>query len=129
VPDALRPVDAPTLRRMLRFGLETGGERLHLKPGCRPLVEGMGGARELNHRQLTVDDTRAMAGHLLEWLPVSERLNEHHGEGAEALYWYAEIPGEALIEVSTRTAPAGFALSLDIVRPLTDAEASALLEA
>ena len=40
-----------------------------------------------------------------------------------------EIPGEALIEVSTRTAPAGFALSLDIVRPLTHAEASSLLEA
>ena len=113
----LRPLDDVTLRRMLRYALQTGGTTLHLAPGQRPLVEGLGPARELRFRQLTGEDTRAAAGCFLAQSPVPKRL-AGAGEGGHALYLAWELPGEALVEPRLESAPGGLALHLDLIPPI-----------
>jgi hypothetical protein len=113
----LRPLDETTLRRMIRYALQTGGTTLHLAPGQRPLMEGMGPARELRFRQLTGDDTRAAAACFLAQSRVPKRLADA-GEGAHALYLAWELPDEALVEPRLAAAPGGLALHLDLIPPI-----------
>src|SRR5262245_33168799 len=115
----LHPLDETTLQRMIRYALQTGGTTLHLAPGRRPYVEGIGPARALRFRQLTLDDTRAAAGCFLAKSNVPERLRGSAAEGASPLYLYWELPGEALVEPRLESlAAGGLALHLDLIPPL-----------
>lgn len=116
---SLRPLDETTLQRMIRYALRSGGATLQLRPGCRPRVEGLGPPRALRFRQLTVDDTRAAAGCLLEKSGVPRRLVESPAEGASALHLTWELPGEALVEPRFEALPSGgLALHLDLIPPI-----------
>ena len=126
-PAPLRPLDETTLRRMIRYALQTGGTTLHLAPGHRPLMQGLGPARELRFRQLTGDDTRAAAACFLAHSRVPKRLADA-GEGAHALYLFWELPGEALIEPRLEPAPGGLALHLDLIPPIPAGTQIELLE-
>jgi len=115
----LRPLDETTLQRMIRYALQTGGGTLHLRPGCRPQLDGMGPSRKLRFRQLTVDDTRAAAGCLLEKSQVPKRLLGSLAEGASTFYLCWELPGEALVEPRLETLPeGGLVLHLDLIPPI-----------
>jgi hypothetical protein len=113
----LRPLDDTTLRRMIRYALQTGGTTLHLAPGHRPQMEGLGPARELRFRQLTVDDTLAAAACFLAQSRVPERL-ANAGEGAHGFYLAWELPGEALVEPRFESARGGLTLHLDLIPPI-----------
>ncbi|MEN8159271.1 MAG: hypothetical protein ABFS41_04270 [Myxococcota bacterium] len=117
-PKPLHPLDETTLRRMIRYALQTGGTSLHLKPGCRPCQDGMGGARELRFRQLTGDDTSAAAACLLAQSQVPERLRGGTADAAERLYLFWELPGEALVEPRLESVRGGLALHLDLIPPI-----------
>jgi hypothetical protein len=128
---AIRPLDEETLLRMLRYGLCTGAERLWLRPGFRPMVDGLGGPRELRYRQLTGEDTAAAAGALLArlWIPAAPGGAGAPAEGVLEPIAFVELGGEeALVEARFERCPGGIALFLDLVRPLPEAEASQLLE-
>ncbi len=114
----LQPLDETTLRRMIRYALQTGGTGLHLAPGARPRVTGLGPERSLRYRQLTGDDTRAAAACFLAQSHVPERLTRAEHEGASALYLFWELPGEALVEPRLTAAPGGLELSLDLIPPI-----------
>jgi hypothetical protein len=116
----LRPLDATTLLRMIRYALRSGGATLHLRPGCRPALEGMGPSRALRFRQLSVDDTRAAAACLLEKSLVPKRLRGSSAEGASALSLCWELPGEALVEPRFESLPhgGGLVLHLDLIPPI-----------
>ena len=116
----LRPLDDTTLLRMIRYALQSGGATLHLRPGCRPAASGMGPARALRFRQLSVDDTRAAAACLLERSIVPKRLRGSPAEGASALSLCWELPGEALIEPRLEALPhgGGLVLHLDLIPPI-----------
>jgi hypothetical protein len=120
MPTPLRTLDDATLLRMIRYALRSGGATLHLRPGCRPAVEGMGPARSLRFRQLSVDDTRAAAACLLERSVVPKRLRASQAEGAMALGLCWELPGEALVEPRFETLPhgGGLVLHLDLIPPI-----------
>ncbi len=109
----LRPVDEQTFARMIRYAVATGGERLRFRPGCRPLQQGIGADRELRFRQLTGDDTHALACLLLDAArpPVGE-------DDVRPLTLFYEIPGVVLTEAQVHTAPGGLALDLELIRPL-----------
>jgi len=125
----LRPLDENTLQRMIRYALQTGGATLHLRPGRRPQLDGMGPARELRFRQLTVDDTRAAAGCLLAKSPVPKRLAGSPAESASAFYLCWELPGEALVEPRLETTPqGGLVLHLDLIPPIPDGMQIEVLE-
>jgi hypothetical protein len=120
MPEAtkLRPLDETTLTRMIRYALRTGGTTLHLAPGRRPLLDGLGGARALRFRQLSIDDTAAAAGCLLAKSRVPERLRTS-AVAARPLYLHWELPGEALVEPRLEAlAAGGLALHLDLIPPL-----------
>jgi len=127
-PVLLRPLDETTLRRMIRYALQTGGTTLHLAPGLRPRVEGLGPARELRFRQLTVDDTQAAAGCFLTQTRVPKRLANEPGEGASALTLVWELPGEALVEPRFESAHGGLALHLDVIPPIPEGMQIEVLE-
>jgi hypothetical protein len=115
----LHPLDETTLQRMIRYALQTGGATLHLRPGCRPQLDGLGAPRELRYRQLSVDDTRAAAACLLEKSQVPKRLTQAPSEGASAFYLCWELPGEALVEPRLEALPqGGLALHLDLIPPI-----------
>ena len=124
----LQPIDADTFDRMLRYALVSGGDQLHFQAGHRPQLDGLGGPRALRYRQLTVDDTVAIAGHLLDRCRVSERLQQSGADAGQALYAFTELPGEALFEARFRQATAGIALTLDVIRPLDALEAALEIE-
>jgi len=126
----LRPLDSATLLRMIRYALRSGGATLHLRPGCRPAVEGMGPARALRFRQLSVDDTVAAAGCLLERSVVPKRLTASPAEGASTLYLCWELPGEALVEPRLETLPhgGGLVLHLDLIPPIPEGMRIEVLE-
>jgi hypothetical protein len=117
-PTPLSPLDETTLRRMIRYALQTGGTTLHLKPGCRPCQDGMGGARELRFRQLTGEDTAAAAACLLAQSRVPERLRAGTADAGERLYLFWELPGEALVEPRLESVRGGLALHLDLIPPI-----------
>jgi hypothetical protein len=114
----LQPLDETTLRRMIRYALQTGGTGLHLAPGARPRVTGLGPERSLRYRQLTGDDTRAAAGCFLAQSRVPERLTRAEHDAASALYLFWELPGEALVEPRLAATPGGLTLTLDLIPPI-----------
>ncbi len=125
----LHPLDETTLQRMIRYALRTGGTTLHLRPGCRPLVEGLGPARELRFRQLSVDDTHEAAGCFLAKSQVPKRLVGSKAEGGSTFYLFWELPGEALVEPRLEALPqGGLALHLDLIPPIPDGMQIQVLE-
>ena len=52
--------------RLLELGLEKGASDIHLQVGCLPLYRFHGSLVELRYRELTADDTEAIARHLIE---------------------------------------------------------------
>lgn len=127
----IQPLDEETFLRMLRFGLRSGANRLYLRPGFRPLIDGLGGPRELGFRQLTAQDTVAAASALLGRLWTPEPMEEGAGDAAQALDSIAFVDAggdEALVEAHFETCRGGIALALDLVRPLPAGEAPRLLE-
>jgi hypothetical protein len=128
MPAALRPIDEPTLTRLVRYALATAMDRIYLRPGSRPIVEGLGPNREVNFRQLACEDTVAAAGIVLAHTKISHARCEAAGDAAIELFPLWEIPGHALVEMHAEPAPGGIALRLDLLRPLTDPAEIALLE-
>jgi len=114
----LQPLDETTLRRMIRYALRTGGATLQLRPGARPRVAGLGPAREIRFRQLSVDDTLAAAACFLAQSPVPKRLQGSTAEGASRLSLSWELPGEALVEPRLEATRGGLALHLDLIPPI-----------
>lgn len=128
MPTALRPLDEPTLTRLVRYALATAMDRILLRPGSRPIVSGLGPDREVNFRQLACDDTLAAAEIVLRHAKVPKTRALEAGEAAIELFPLWEIPGRALVEMRAESAPGGIAVRLDLLRPLTDLEEIALLE-
>ena len=118
--EPLAPVDADTLLRMLRFAIQTGADRVHFRPGCPPLADGLGGARLLRFRQLCGDDTAAIAEHLLARAHVPERLRRGGADAAARLPLWVELPGEALLDVHLALTRGGIQLAVDLIRPLPE---------
>lgn len=125
----LRPIDEPTLTRMVRYALATAMDRIYLRPGSRPIVSGLGADRALNFRQIAGDDTRAIAEIVLRHARVSQARRDAAGDAAIELFALWEIPGHALVEMHAEPAPGGIALRLDLLCPLDDPAEIALLEA
>jgi len=128
VTELLRPVDEGTFLRMIRYAVHTGAQRLLLRPGCRPLAQGLGGPRRLRHRQLTGDDTRAIAGHLLGRAVVPARLGEAGCDAAQALGLWLELPGEALVLAELAADRGGLRIALELVPALPEGVAIEVLE-
>jgi hypothetical protein len=128
MPPALRAIDEPTLVRLIRYALATAMDHIHLRPGCRPLLEGLGPEREVSFRQLTGDDTRAVAGIVLAHARPPCAAAEDASDAAFALFPLWHLPGRALVELHLEPAPGGLALRLDLLRPLEDPSEIALLE-
>ena len=116
----LQPLDETTLRRMIRYALQTGGATLRLRPGSRPRVEGLGPARELRFRQLSVDDTHAAAACLLAQSRIPKRLTDSRSEAASTFYLSWELPGEVLVEPRIEATRGGLALHLDLIPPIPE---------
>ena len=114
----LRPVDERTFVRMIRYALATGGERMHFRPGSRPLQQGMGPDRELRYRQLTGEDTTEIAGFFMRHARVPAHSSESACDAAQPLYLFYELEGVALIEAQLQLVRGGIAIHLDIIRPM-----------
>ena len=127
MPTTLRPIDEPTLTRLVRYALATAMDRIYLRPGARPVVEGLGPNREVNFRQLASEDTLAAAEIVLRHARVPRGRSSEAGDAAIELFPLWEIPGHALVEMHAESAPGGIALRLDLLRPLTDPGEIALL--
>ena len=126
--EPLQPVDAETLDRMLRYAIRSGADLLHLQPGHRPLIDGMGGPRQVRFRQLTGEDTQAIAEQLLERARVPDRLRHTESDAGHAFGWWVEIPGQALLEVAPTSVPGGLGLRIDLIRALEDPTAVEILD-
>ena len=103
---------------MIRYALATGGERLHFRPGYRPLQQGIGPDRELRFRQLTGEDTAEIVGFFLMHAKVPQRLGQSKCDAAQALYLFYELEGEALLEAQMQPVRGGIGLQLDVIRPM-----------
>ena len=128
VTESLRRIDATALLRLLRFGLDQGATGIQLRVGSPPCFTVDADAKTLRHRQLAQEDTEAILRLLFEEARVPERLTEAPGDAAHELYFYYELPGEALFEVDASREVAGLAVSAEIIRPLTNPSEIALLE-
>jgi Tfp pilus assembly pilus retraction ATPase PilT len=124
----LRRIDATALLRLLRFGLAQGASRVHFRVGCPPRFTFHADQKTLRYRQLAREDTDAILRLLFEQARVPDRLGAASGDAAHELYFYYELPGEALFEVDASREVAGLAVSVEIIRPLTDPSEIALLE-
>ncbi len=128
MPAPLRRIDATALLRFLRFGLAEDATRIDFRVGSPPRFTVNAEAKALRYRQLAREDTDSIVGLLFEQTRVPERLSTETGDGAQELYFYYELPGEGLFEVDASREDAGLAVSLEIIRPLTDPAEIALLE-
>ncbi len=128
MPKALRPLDEPTLTRIVRYALATAMDRITLRPGSRPIVHGLGPDRAVKFRQLAGEDTLAAAEIVLKHARVPRTRSQEAGDAAIELFPLWEIPGHALVEMHAESAPGGIALRLDLLRPLTDIGEIATLE-
>jgi hypothetical protein len=124
----LRRIDATALLRFLRFGLAQGATRIDFRVGSRPCFTVDAKAKTLRYRQLAREDTDAIVRLLFERARVPARLHGAPGEGAQQFYFLVELPGEGLFEIEATREAAGLALSVEIIRPLTDPSEIALLE-
>jgi hypothetical protein len=128
VSEPLRRIDATALLRLLRFGLAEGASRIDFRVGSRPCFTVNADAKTLRYRQLAQEDTDAIARLLFERTRVPARLLGATGEGAHEFHFFYELPGEGLFEIEATREAAGLALSVEIIRPLTDPSEIALLE-
>jgi hypothetical protein len=128
MPAPLRSIDATALLRLLRFGLAEDASRIDFRVGQPPQFTVNAEAKTLRYRQLAREDTDTIARLLFEQIRIPERLSAKPGDGAQELYFCYELPGEALFEVGASREAAGLAVSLEIIRPLTDPAEIALLE-
>ena len=128
MPEPLRSIDATALLRFLRFGLSEDATRIDFRVGSPPCFTVNAEAKTLRYRQLAREDTESIVGLLFEQTRVPERLSEEPGDSAQELYFYYELPGEGLFEIDAAREPGGLAVSLEIIRPLTDPAEIALLE-
>jgi hypothetical protein len=128
MPEPLRSIDATALLRFLRFGLSEDATRIDFRVGSPPRFTVNAEAKTLRYRQLAREDTDSIVGLLFEQTRVPERLSADPGNGAQELCFYYELPGEGLFEIDASREPGGIAVSLEIIRPLTDPAEIALLE-
>ena len=128
MPEPLRSIDATALLRFLRFGLAEEASRIDFQVGRPPHFTVDAEAKTLRYRQLAREDTDSIVGLLFEQTRVPERFSADPGSGAQELYFYYELPGEGLFEIDASREPGGLAVSLEIIRPLTDPAEIALLE-
>lgn len=124
----LRRIDATALLRLLRFGLAEGATGIRFGVGRPPAYTVGGETKRLRHRQLAREDTEAILRLLFEWTRVPRRLTQERASGARPFHFFAELPGEGLFEIDASREEAGLALSVEIIRPLTDPAEIALLE-
>jgi hypothetical protein len=129
MPVPLRRIDATALLRFLRFGLAEEATRIDFRVGRPPRFTVNAEAKTLRYRQLAREDTESIVRLLFEHTRVPGRLSAEPGDGAQELYFYYELPGEGLFEVDASRETAGLAVSLEIIRPLTNPAEIALLEA
>ena len=120
-PARLAPLGGRTLRRMLRYALDTGADVLHLRVGSLPLVDGLGGARELRFRQLAREDVEAAVALLFQALQPPPGAREDATEAARPLAWLVHWPEEALFEVHVDASDPSPQVTVDILRPLAEA--------
>ena len=125
----LRRIDAASLLRFLRFGLDEGATGIGFRVGNPPRFTVDAEAKTLRFRQLAREDIDAIVRLFFEQARVPERLSAEPGDGAQELYFYYELPGEGLFEVDVSREASGLAVSVEIIRPLTDPAEIALLEA
>ncbi|MGI9430913.1 MAG: hypothetical protein ACR2PQ_01795 [Myxococcota bacterium] len=124
--ELVRPIDTDTLQRMLRYGLTTAIQRVHLRPGCRPLAEGLGTPREISFRQLTREDIDAVAGHFLAAAQVSERVRDGAMDAAREIFLFMELPGGGLAEATLEPCDHGIAITIELYALLPEAERASL---
>jgi len=124
----LRPIDATALLHLFRFGLAQGATGIRFRVGSPPRFAVNAEEKTLRYRQLAREDTDAIVRLLFEQALVPERMSADPSGGAQELYFYYELPGEALFEVDASREAAGLAVSVEIIRPLTDPSEIALLE-
>jgi Tfp pilus assembly pilus retraction ATPase PilT len=124
----LRHIDAASLLRFLRFGLDEGARGIDFRVGSPPRFTVGAEAKPLRFRQLAREDIDAIVRLFFEQARVPERLSAEPGDGAQELYFYYELPGEGLFEVDVSREASGLAVTLEIIRPLTDPSEIALLE-
>ena len=117
---SLEPMDERTLFQAIRLGITSGANRMHFRPGCAPLCTWHGGEQQIRYRQLTGDDTEAIAALLLEHAYVPERLSGSSAEGAQMLRLWWELPGEALLEARLRREAGQLAIDVEIARAIRD---------
>lgn len=125
----MKPLDAKTLERMLRYSTATAAEWLHLRPGCRPMVSGLGGPREIGFRQLCAEDTLEVAGHFLAAANVSERTRHSPSDAAREIFLFMKLPDGTLAEATLEPCPAGVAITIELIPQLPFGEQIELLEA
>jgi hypothetical protein len=124
----LRRIDANSLLRLLRFGLAEGATGIRFQVGNPPRLTVDAESKRLRFRQLAREDLDAIVRLFFEQARVPDRLSAEPGDGAQELYFYYELPGEGLFEVDVTREASGLAVSVEIIRPLTDPAEIALLE-
>jgi hypothetical protein len=124
----LRRIDASSLLRLLRFGLAEGATGIRFRVGSPPRFTIDAESKALRFRQLAREDVDAIVRLFFEQARVPARLSAEPGDGAQELYFYYELPGEGLFEVEASREVSGLAVSVEIIRPLTDPSEIALLE-
>jgi hypothetical protein len=129
VSTPLRRIDAASLLRLLRFGLAEGATGIRFRVGSPPRFAVDAEPKTLRFRQLAREDLDAIVRLFFEQARVPERLSAEPGDGAQELYFYYELPGEALFEIEVSREASDLAVSVEIIRPLTDPTEIALLEA
>lgn len=116
---SLEPIDERTLFQAIRLGITSGASRVHFRAGCAPLCTWHGGEQRIRYRQLTNQDTEAIAGFLLERSHVPEPYVTEPCDAARPLALLCELPGEALLHVRLAREESGvLAVAVDIARPV-----------
>ena len=116
---SLELIDERTLFQAIRLGITSGASRMHFRAGCAPLCSWHGGEQQIRYRQLTGEDTEAIAGFLLERAHVPEQYYGEACEAARPLALLCELPGEALLQVRLGREDDGIlAIAVDIARPV-----------
>ncbi len=116
---SLELIDERTLFQAIRLGITSGASRMHFRVGSAPLCTWHGGEQQIRYRQLTGQDTEAIAGFLLERAHVPDQYLGDACEAARPLALLCELPGEALLQVRLVREPRGvLTIAVDIARPV-----------
>lgn len=127
--DLVKPLDADTLERMLQYATVTAAERVHLRPGSRPMVVGLGGPREIGFRQLCAEDTVEVAGHFLAAARVSERARDSACDAAREIFLFMKLEDGTLAEAVLEPCRTGVAVTIELIPPLPAGAEIELIEA